>query len=65
MTANRYAIMLHPVTDDDATQQATVIHSADDGETWHPMAVAARDEADEIAGALQWASDCRDADGRR
>lgn len=65
MNANRYAIMLHPVTADDEPQQATVIHSTDDGETWHPMAVAARDDADEIAEALQWASDCRASDGRR
>jgi hypothetical protein len=61
VSADRYAIMLHSVKSDDETQQATVIRSADDGETWHPMAVAARDDADEIAGALQWAADCRAA----
>lgn len=60
----QYAVLLHPVPED-GDQRATVIRSDDNGETWFAMADACPENADEIAGALQWASDCRDADGRR
>lgn len=58
-TPELYAVLLHAVWADMEAQRATVIRSTDGGETWHEMAEATRDYADEIAGALQWCAEQR------
>jgi len=59
VTAAQHGVLLHPRWTDAEEPRATVIRSTDGGYTWHPIADACPDYADEVAEALQWCADLR------